>query len=329
MDFDLNKRHMSQSNVLRASSDLNDDDDDGGQTTVIVSLSELGDKGGDEVRVPILRISRGTETGRHFILQGEQVFNIGRSNECFIVTADSSCSRKHAEFFLATNGTVYVKDLGSTNGTAVNGVRITAPKQLEENDLIQVGDNTEFVYEQMRKTEAIAQVDIYEKATRDALTGTYNRSFFEENIANVIKKRNAEQSGMGLIIFDIDHFKKVNDTYGHPAGDAVIKEVGRRIPSAIRGDDIFSRIGGEEFAILLRTNDEVLVATMTERIRAIIEKTPFKTDKGDLPIRVSVGSAFIVGPTKIDYKTLYEAADKALYEAKEGGRNQCKNKILS
>ncbi len=311
----------------RASSDL--DDGDGDKTTVIVSLNELGDKSGQEPRVPILRISRGTETGRHFILRDQQNFNIGRSNECFIVTPDASCSRKHAEFFLASSGDVFVKDLGSTNGTAVNGVRITAPKLLEVNDLIQVGDNTEFVYEQMRKSEAEAQVEIYEKATRDALTGIYNRQFFEDNIIAIIKRRNAEQSGMGLIIFDIDHFKKVNDTYGHPVGDAVIKEVGRRIPTMIRGDDIFARIGGEEFAIMLRTNDEALVAKMTERIRKVIEATPFHTDKGDLPIRISVGSAFVVGPKKIDYPTLYEATDKALYEAKQSGRNQSKNKIIS
>jgi len=180
----------------------------------------------------------------------------------------------------------------------------------------------------MRKSDATAPVEIYEKATRDSLTGTYNRHFFEETMASVIKKRNAEQSGMGLIIFDIDHFKAVNDTHGHPAGDAVIKEVGRRIPTVIRGDDIFARIGGEEFAILLRSNDDALIAKMTERIRKIIEAAPFKTDKGDLPIHVSVGSAFIVGETKIDYATLYETADKALYAAKQGGRNRCVNSII-
>lgn len=301
---------------------------EGDKTTVIVQMNELDPSKDEEARVPVLRVSKGTETGRHYILERNKQLNIGRSNECYIVTPDTSCSRKHAEVFLANNGQLFVKDLGSTNGTSVNGVRITEPRSLEVNDIIQVGDNTEFLFESMRSSEAQAQVEIYEKATRDALTGIYNRRFFEDTIARQIKNRNAAKSGMGLIIFDIDHFKKVNDTYGHPAGDAIIQQVGKRIPAVIRGDDIFARIGGEEFALLLLTNEQNLVIKMAERVRQIIEAKAMKTDKGDLSITISVGSSFMVGDGELEYKAFYEDADKALYEAKQGGRNKCVNHVF-
>jgi diguanylate cyclase (GGDEF)-like protein len=301
---------------------------EGDQTTVIATLNELDGPEVDDKKVPVLRVAKGTETGRHYILDAQQNFDIGRSNECDITTPDTSCSRKHAEIFLASNGDIYLKDLKSTNGTSVNGVRITDPRALTIDDLIQVGDNTEFVFESMRHSEAVAQVEIYEKATRDSLTGIYNRQFFEETIARIISQRNEDHSGLGLIIFDIDHFKKVNDTYGHPAGDAVIKEVGHRIPKVVRGDDIFSRIGGEEFALILRSPDEALVAKMAERVRKAVEANPFQTDKGPLDITVSVGSCFIMGKQGVSFTTLYETADKALYEAKGNGRNQSCNKKL-
>lgn len=301
---------------------------EGDKTTVIVSMNELDGPDTEDQKVPVLRVAKGTETGRHYILASEQSFDIGRSNECDITTPDTSCSRKHAEVFLASNGNVYLKDLKSTNGTAVNGTRINEPKELQADDLIQVGDNTEFVFEYMRLSEANAQVEIYEKATRDSLTGIYNRQFFEDTIARIITQRNEDHSGMGLIIFDIDHFKKVNDTYGHPAGDAVIKEVGRRIPKVVRGDDIFSRIGGEEFALILRTSDPDLVEKMTERVRKSVESQFFEIDERALEITVSVGSCFVIGETGVSFQTLYDAADKALYEAKENGRNRSVNKVI-
>lgn len=302
---------------------------EGDKTTVIVSMNELDGPDSEDKKVPVLRVAKGTETGRHYILSSQQSFDIGRSNECDITTPDTSCSRKHAEIFLATNGDIYLKDLKSTNGTAINGVRITEPTELKIDDLIQVGDNTEFVFESMRLSEAQAQVEIYDKATRDSLTGIYNRQFFEDTIQRIISQRNEDHSGLGLVIFDIDHFKKVNDTYGHPAGDAVIKEVGRRIPKVVRGDDIFSRIGGEEFALILRTSDPSLVAKMAERVRKSVESQFFEIEDRALEITVSVGSCFVIGETAVAFNTLYECADKALYEAKENGRNQCINKVSS
>lgn len=301
------------------------------KTTVIVSLADL--KGGRSdlsgVQVPILKMSRGVENGRHFILKGQSSFVLGRSSECAIVIPDASCSRKHAEVFVATSGKIYVKDLGSTNGTHHNGVKITEPKELNEADLIQVGDNTEFVFERMRESEANVQVELYDKATRDSLTRTYNRRFFEDTLGRDMQARAQAKSGLGLIIFDIDHFKKVNDIYGHPAGDAVLRELGRRMPTGIRGEDIFARVGGEEFALILRTNDDKSVWMSAERLRVLAASAPIEHEGIKIPITISVGSCFVSGNSTISAEKLYKIADEALYEAKHGGRNRCVNKTVS
>jgi len=301
------------------------------KTTVIVSLNDLksGRSDSSGVQVPILKMSRGVENGRHFILKGQSSFILGRSSECAIVIPDASCSRKHAEVFVATSGKIYVKDLGSTNGTHHNGIKITAPKELQEADLIQVGDNTEFVFERMRESDAKVQVDLYDKATRDSLTRTYNRRFFEDTLRRDMEARSQSKSGLGLILFDIDHFKKVNDTYGHPAGDAVLRELGRRMPTGIRGEDIFARVGGEEFALILRTNDDKSVWMSAERLRVLASSGPIEHEALKIPITISVGSCFVTGSSAITWEKLYKIADEALYEAKHGGRNRCVNKTIS
>ncbi|MEO5668298.1 MAG: GGDEF domain-containing protein [Bdellovibrionota bacterium] len=299
------------------------------KTTVIVSLDDLRKASGDasESRVPILKMSRGVETGRHFILQGSPSFVLGRSSECAIVIPDASCSRKHAEVFIS-GSKIFVKDLGSTNGTHVNEVRLTQPRELVESDVIRIGDNSEFSFEHMRTSEAEAQVEIYDKATRDSLTRTYNRRFFEDTFGRDIQARNASGSGLGLILFDIDHFKKVNDTHGHPAGDAVLREIGKRMPSVIRGEDIFARVGGEEFALILRTNDDKSVWMSAERLRVLVASQAVEHDGKKIPITISVGSCFVSGPTPAVADKIYKITDEALYEAKHGGRNRCVNKTF-
>ncbi len=229
---------------------------------------------------------------------------------------------------MASSGQIFVKDLGSTNGTHLNGTLLSESRELSENDLIQVGDNTEFVFERMRESEAHAQAEIYDKATRDSLTRTYNRRFFEETLERDTVARNAKGSGLGLIIFDVDHFKKVNDSLGHPAGDAVLREIGRRMPSVIRGEDIFARIGGEEFALILRTSDSKSVAMSAERLRVLAHSQAVAFEGKNIPFSISVGSCFVSGPTPVSAEQLYKIADEALYEAKHGGRNRCVNKLI-
>jgi diguanylate cyclase (GGDEF)-like protein len=300
------------------------------KTTVIVSLDELAKgarDGSTDAKVAVLKMARGVEVGRHFLLKGAPSFLLGRSSECSIMIPDASCSRKHAEI-MVMGAELYLKDLGSTNGTHVNGQKIAAPAKLKENDVIQVGDNTEFAFLYMREQEANAQVEIYDKATRDSLTRTYNRRFFEDTLKRDMDARNASGGSVALIVFDIDHFKKVNDTYGHPAGDAVLREIGRKMPSVIRGEDIFARVGGEEFALIMRTNDPKSVWTSAERLRVLAQSLVIVNEGKTIPVTISVGSCFVSGPAPVTSEKIYKIADEALYEAKHGGRNRCVNKTL-
>jgi two-component system cell cycle response regulator len=309
--------------------------EDGGNstanTTVIMDMDAIaGDAAGIQRRVPVLNEIQGVEKGRIFVLTGQSAYIIGRSRDCYVTIPDASCSRKHAEvIFQASNNQVFVKDLGSTNGTRVDGVVIAGMKALKEGDIIQIGDNAQFKYMLMTQKEADTQQDIYQQATHDALTKVFNRRFFEETLDREVARRNTLGAGLGVVILDVDFFKKVNDTYGHPAGDTVLKEIARRIPVCVRGEDIFARFGGEEFVVMAKAETLDTLKSMAERIRQTIEAKPIVHAEHSLTVTASVGAVWIEGTSKTPSPAdMVKAADECLYEAKRTGRNRCVIKSL-
>jgi diguanylate cyclase (GGDEF)-like protein len=158
------------------------------------------------------------------------------------------------------------------------------------------------------------------RANIDALTGLPNRRYLEEFVAIAGPRRRSGDS-YGVLMIDIDHFKRLNDRYGHTAGDTVLRAVGERISAAIRATDTPARYGGEEFAVVLRRANQAQAMEVAERIRQAIRSIP----PGDLklrePVTVSVGVA-ISESTEIALANLLEAADQALYRAKREGRNR-------
>ena len=155
----------------------------------------------------------------------------------------------------------------------------------------------------------------------DGLTGLYNRRFWEE-MCDIEFKR-ASRSGLPatMMILDIDHFKKVNDTYGHPAGDKTIKTLAKIISTAIRETDIAGRYGGEEFTIILPDTDVSSAQIVAERIRKLAEHLPVEWEAEKIAFTVSIGLAAFQ-PGYSDYMAWVEKADQGLYEAKETGRNR-------
>jgi two-component system, cell cycle response regulator len=168
-----------------------------------------------------------------------------------------------------------------------------------------------------------AQEELRFRATHDLLTGISNRGV----VLDALERENARQSRgggpFGIVLLDIDHFKYVNDTYGHPAGDSVLKEVARRIAAAIRPYDAAGRYGGEEFMVVAPAADEAGAMGLAERIRAAIESAPFDTASGSISVTASCGAAASIGPKPIESHALIRMADEALYRAKDGGRNRC------
>ena len=155
----------------------------------------------------------------------------------------------------------------------------------------------------------------------DGLTGLYNRRFWEEQFVMEFKRDKRSESPSTLIMLDIDHFKKVNDTYGHPAGDEVIKTLAGILKKATRETDIAGRYGGEEFAIILPDTPVANVEFVSERIRRLVEKCTVVYDEIDISFTISIGIAGFK-QTYRDSTQWLDTADKALYKAKESGRNR-------
>ncbi len=162
-----------------------------------------------------------------------------------------------------------------------------------------------------------------EQNTLDALSGVRNRAYFDKKILAELKRSRREQRPLALVMLDIDHFKQINDTHGHLAGDAVIRGVAQRIAQQLkRSSDHICRYGGEEFALILPNTDAEGVIAFAEHIRHCIAAEPFDTEIGALPVQISAGCYAAVADSAMVSTDFIQAADRALYQAKEAGRNQ-------
>ncbi len=159
------------------------------------------------------------------------------------------------------------------------------------------------------------------QATCDALTGIWNRRMILESLARDSARAAREGTSIGVIMADLDHFKRLNDTHGHLAGDAALREASRRMGLALRPYDSLGRYGGEEFLIVLPGCDLPGALAAAERVRHAIAETPVVLPTGTIPITVSLGMATGRGP-HLDADGLIRVADEALYRAKRGGRNR-------
>jgi len=161
-----------------------------------------------------------------------------------------------------------------------------------------------------------------EMANRDGLTGLYNHRYFQEMISKDFQRAVRYHESLSCVMFDIDHFKKFNDNYGHQAGDMVLKTLGDLIEELVRDSDLSARYGGEEFVLLMYHTAPKEALMVAERLRKSVEQHKFQVDNLTLAVAISVGVASFPHPEIVDAKTLIECADKALYRAKGEGRNR-------
>jgi len=274
---------------------------------------------------PCLVMINGDFIGQVFELK-DDVTMIGRSDEVDLTVSDTSLSRRHAMVVNRAGG-LFVSDLGSTNGSFLNSEVISDPVVLNEGDKITLG-NIVFKFTYQDEHDAEYHSMLRNMAVRDGLTRLYNKQYFSETLQNECEYNRRNHIGLSLIIFDIDHFKQINDTWGHPAGDFILKNLASLIDNEAREYDVFARYGGEEFAFLLRGGSLEGAITFAERVRHEIEDHAFVYDELDLKITVSLGVSHWNGDTPMQADELVEAADRRLYEAKEGGRNCVKHDTL-
>ena len=243
---------------------------------------------------------------------------IGRSATSDIQIDQESVSRNHCEI-VNTGEAVLVHDLGSTNGTYVNDYPVKE-YVLRDGDLIKVG-RCIFKFLSGNNIENAYHEEIYRLTTTDGLTQVYNKRYFLETLEREMGRANRYGRDLSLILFDIDHFKRINDSYGHLAGDYVLKQLAGVIRSKIRREDVLARYGGEEFAIILPEIDRSGAVAFADKIRALTEQTSFRFESTHIPVTISVGVTIYANTVK-DLDAFIRAADEHLYRAKGNGRNR-------
>jgi diguanylate cyclase (GGDEF)-like protein len=270
-------------------------------------------------RMPCLITISGPEKGEILPLRPGKL-KMGRSPSADLVLRGPGISRIHAELEVDEQGGVTVQDLGSTNGIFVNG-EPTKRLTLKDGDALGLGPEVTLRLEHSdQQVNALFQ-DMYRSANLDGLTGVLNRRSFMNRLQEELAAARRHKTEYSLALLDVDHFKSVNDRYGHPAGDAVLVELARRLKEALRQEDLVGRYGGEEFVVLLRQTPFANAQATTERIRKMVEATPFTLPDGtQLPVTTSIGLSRLLCEKEMD--ATLESADQALYQAKRNGRNR-------
>lgn len=271
-----------------------------------------------------LIVLTGEQRGEVYTVGPEGVI-LGRGNEADCVLADEEVSRAHAHVFRLGDRFVIV-DLASTNGTFVDCEPCgNEPVELRNGARIQLGQGVLFAVRlQCAAEEAVTQ-QLYETATRDAVTRTYNRNTFDQRLSNDVAKAARQGIALSLILFDIDHFKRINDRWGHLTGDRVLRAVAQSLRQNIRKGDLLARYGGEEFAVISRGASEQAARVIAERCRSYLEAREFIIHEEGVTITLSAGVASLSRGGRggdVLERRLIRDADAALYEAKRRGRNQ-------
>jgi diguanylate cyclase (GGDEF)-like protein len=291
--------------------------DDSEFKTVIAADEPAVPAGGKAEKAFLIMLS-GNAVGEVYTLTHERL--LGRGQQCDLRIQGEGISRRHARL-TATGDSYLLEDLRSTNGTFINGERVSSTV-LKDGDKIQIGDSVVLKFTRSDEFEEEFQRQMYESASRDGLTRVFNKRYFLDRLDSEYSYARRHGSSLALLMFDLDHFKKINDTHGHIAGDRVLVDLAKRVTGVIRNEDVFARYGGEEFVILSRNTDLDTVHPLAERVRESVADHEFIHEGERLAVTVSVGVAALPHDEVSCADDLVSVADRALYAAKRAGRNR-------
>jgi diguanylate cyclase (GGDEF)-like protein len=259
----------------------------------------------------------GPDMGKRFPLDKDE-FVVGRGSDCDIQVDRDSVSRRHAKIY--KNGESWmIQDLGSTNGSYVNDSQID-DSPIRDGDLLKIGAAI-FKFLTGANVETSYHEEIYKMTIVDGLTGVHNKRFFMEFLDREMARCQRHGRPLSLVMFDIDHFKQINDQHGHLTGDYVLKELARRLQQRIRREELLSRYGGEEFAAVLPETGRAGALEFGEQIRLLVARDPFEFEGDKLPVTISIGIA-VLEADPLDLAAFIKLADENLYKAKRAGRNR-------
>lgn len=284
------------------------------EETRVSTVSKIVDKAitGESCVVVIY----GPSIGRRFPLEKE-VMSIGRGSDNDIVIEMDNISRAHARIMKKADG-IYLEDNGSTNGSYVNDIEVKSDR-LRNGDLLKIGGSI-LKFIQGGNIEALYHEEIYRMTIVDGLTQIHNKRYFLEFLDREMARCSRYDRPLSLVMFDIDHFKAVNDTYGHLAGDHILKRVAELVSKHVRKEELFSRYGGEEFSIIMPETTGEKAHIFCEKIRRMIESTPFEFEGKEIQVSISLGIAEM--NRHREPLAFIKAADDFLYQAKRNGRNR-------
>ncbi len=288
--------------------------------TRVTSISRLSNRVGPATESCLVQIY-GPELGKRYVLDEDEL-TIGRDPKNQIVLDLDNVSRRHARISLR-QGKFFLHDLGSTNGTYLNEEEVREESPLRSGDQVKVG-STIFKFLSGGNTSAVESLyheEIYRMTIVDGLTQAHNKRYFLEFLEREMGRAHRYGRALSLMIFDIDHFKSINDTHGHLAGDYVLRELGSAIRPRVRREECFARYGGEEFAVVMPEAGSDNARTFAEKLRKLVEDKPFSFEEKDISVTVSIGVADMTRDMTEPLQFI-KVADANLYRAKKTGRNR-------
>jgi diguanylate cyclase (GGDEF)-like protein len=291
-----------------------EDDTSGDEQLLLNDQEDVADDDG-RPRPCLIAIS-GPDSGRTTSLDQREIL-IGRSHECDIQILDRTVSRHHARLYVIS-GDVELFDLDSRDGVTVNGERAQRCRLAPE-DIIRFGRSSSFRFAYVTKAEKDSLQKLFDLAVRDPLTGLFNRNYFTTVLDRLLSVTSDRPAAM--LMLDLDHFKQVNDSFGHPVGDLVLAHIANLLAAETRGQDLAARYGGEEFLMLLHNLSLDGGVRVAERIRNTVESSPLFAGGEKIAMTVSIGVASTLEAGG-DSRLLVELADRRLAMAKHQGRNR-------
>ncbi len=254
--------------------------------------------------------------GVHVPLARAEV-TLGRDAACDLVLDAEDVSRRHARV-RAEGSSHTLEDLGSTNGTFVGEERVTA-RALAPGDLVRLG-SVVLKYLAGDDAEALYHSELRRLADEDPLTGLAHKGAFHEALHREVARARRHGSPLAVAMIDVDHFKSVNDRYGHLAGDLVLRELPRLVRPLVRAEQLLARVGGEELALLLPQVPLEKAALFAEKVRRLVGEHAFEFQGERIAVTISLGVAALLPGDEAE--ALLARADARLYQAKREGRDR-------